>query len=1179
MTIPNSLSEIVTRINQGSLTEADLQALAQSIGSAMAQGDRAVAIAGDAQAATITTGDGNVVLNVVFQADGLQIAGQSVQGQAVETLRQLLQGSLPAIAIDWQQASRTLLEKRLQLTTNPMTRGEDIAYQVEQVYVPLGLMERKKVPRRKQDVAPEQGSALYQEDWPPERSPEKSKSSQEAEPEQAIEITQRFEHEQFLEQVLQQGQSPKSQGKRIAVIGEPGAGKTTLLQQIARWAAVTFPDSIVIWISLADLQSDSLDALETYLEKRWLQGIIRAAGGVEPSQADKTHFAAQFKQGRVWLLLDGLDEMPISGNPLTNIQKQLQGGGWLQQARIVLTCRLNLWDSDSNALAQFDTYRTLEFAYPDQVEQFIRQWFAPRSKAELGEALCAALKESGRERLRDLVKNPLRLTLLCFNWYLQQGQLPETQAELYQRYVDRIYAWKQEQFPPTPEQQAQRKQLDQALAKLSLAAIDDADTQRQTRFRLRQSFVSRFLQQSAPGEAQSLLDLALKIGWLNQVGVDADDPTQAVYAFYHPTFEEYFAALGIDDGRFFLNPVPRNPMAKNASYRIFAPQWRQVFLLWLGRKDVDKAQKDGLIGSMMKFKDGCGGFHSDRAFLLAAVGIAEFKDCTYADAIVNQLVQLEFGQLEFGNFNWLKLGWTIWLKLGWAILSGNGILFDGTTRADGATITFSITDSQRVIRELVRVLATTQDEDTRRSAAESLGAIDPGNETAIRELVRVLATTQNENTRRSAAESLGAIDPGNETAIRELVRVLATTQNENTRRSAAESLGTIDPGNETAIRELVRVLATTQDEDICRRAAESLSNIAPGNETAIRELVRVLATTQDEDIRRRAAESLGNIASGNETAIGALVRVLETTQDKYTRGRAAKSLGNIATGNETAIGALVRVLEATQDEDTRRSAAESLSNIASGNKTAIRALVWLLATTQYKYTRRSAAESLGTIASGNETAIQALVQVLETTQNEDTRWRAAESLGTIDPGSETAIQALVRVLETTQDECTRWRAAESLGTIDLGNETAIQALVQVLETTQNEYIRRCAAESLGTIDSGNETAIRELVRVLETTQNEYTRRSVAESLGNIAPGNEMAIRALVRVLETTQNKYTRRSAAKSLGKIGMNSEEAIRVLARSLRRHLRNKEAYQLMIKCAETLSYPKFFQAFHSRR
>lgn len=217
------------------------------------------------------------------------------------------------LTTDWHRISVQLLEERLRLTTNPIMRGENIADRVDQMYVPLGLMERKKVPRRSQDVSPERGSTLYREPQPSET--------------EEVELIQRFEYDQFLEQVLQRRQSPKSQGKRVAIIGEPGAGKTTLLQQIAQWVAKTLPESVVIWVSLADLQSDSLEA---YLEKRWLQSVIREAGGAEVSPIDQRGFAEQFKQGHVWLLLDGLDEMQVSGNPLSNMQRQIQEGGWLQ---------------------------------------------------------------------------------------------------------------------------------------------------------------------------------------------------------------------------------------------------------------------------------------------------------------------------------------------------------------------------------------------------------------------------------------------------------------------------------------------------------------------------------------------------------------------------------------------------------------------------------------------------------------------------------------------------------------------------------------------------------------------------------------------------------------------------------------------------------------------------------
>ncbi len=75
-----------------------------------------------------------------------------------------------------------------------------------------------------------------------------------------MEVTKQCEHDEFLTEVLGRGESPKSQGRRIAIIGEPGAGKTTLLQQVGQWLIQNFPDSLVIWVSLADLQGDRLEA-------------------------------------------------------------------------------------------------------------------------------------------------------------------------------------------------------------------------------------------------------------------------------------------------------------------------------------------------------------------------------------------------------------------------------------------------------------------------------------------------------------------------------------------------------------------------------------------------------------------------------------------------------------------------------------------------------------------------------------------------------------------------------------------------------------------------------------------------------------------------------------------------------------------------------------------------------
>ncbi|MGF1934135.1 MAG: HEAT repeat domain-containing protein [Nostoc sp. ChiQUE02] len=863
--------------------------------------------------------------------------------------------------------------------------------QVDDVYVPLGLVERKKPSKRQGDISPEQGSELYKE----------------------TEITKTFEHDAFLEEVLKQKNTPKSQGKRIAIIGEPGAGKTTLLQQIADWISREIDQSIVIWVSLADLRGQELKA---YLFETWLTQVAEKTGKAETTKQLKDNFVALFNQNNVWLLLDGLDEMSASsGNPLTEIARQFREGGLISQARIVLTCRVNLWDGSSNALDDFDTYRSLDFAYPQQVERFIQKWFA--AIPETGKQLCTALKEPGKERIQDLVKNPLRLTLLCLNWQSGEGKLPDTQAGLYQQFVDDFYKWKKEEFATNSHQ---RQQLNVKLGELAKEAIDKETT----RFRLRQDFVSQFLGDA--DDKNSLLKLALNRGWLNCVGIDTN--RKPVYAFFHASFQEYFAAKAIDDWHFFLNHISKNP--SQGTYRIFEPQWKQTILLWLGREEENlKQQKQQFIDALVNFKDGCGKwnredvdqrFYEYRAYFLATTGITEFKYYSRVDKIVEQIVKW-----GFGYFNNKKQKW---------------ITFTNVIEIE-AKSALEQTDRTKAINALVQLLQSNHVTDyTRRQAASSLEKIDPGNEIAIAALVQLLQSNHvDDDTRTQAAYSLGEIGTGNEIAIAALVQLLQSNHvTEYTRRQAASSLEKIDPGNEIAI-------------------------------AALGQLVQ--STTVDDYTREQAVSSLGKIAIYNEIAIAALVQLVQsTTVSDYTRRLAASSLGQIGTGNEIAIAALVQLLQSTTVDDLiRREAAESLGKIGTGNENAIAALVQLLQSTTVDYsTRYQAISSLGKIGTGNENAIAALVQLLESNHVTDYTCRlAAESLGKINPGNKKAINALVQLLQSTDEDIRGW-AASSIGKIGTGNENAIAALLQLLQSNHvTDYNRWRAASSLEQIIQNN----------------------------------------------------------------------------------------------------------------
>jgi HEAT repeat protein len=127
-----------------------------------------------------------------------------------------------------------------------------------------------------------------------------------------------------------------------------------------------------------------------------------------------------------------------------------------------------------------------------------------------------------------------------------------------------------------------------------------------------------------------------------------------------------------------------------------------VILLWLGREALAKEQKEALIKTLVDFEDGWESFYPDRAHFLAAVGIAEFRECNQSDVIVGVLVAFGFGYFNKEQQERVTLLYPI---------------------AETAREVLTETDNERAIAFLITQLETPINDYIRSLVAESLGKL------------------------------------------------------------------------------------------------------------------------------------------------------------------------------------------------------------------------------------------------------------------------------------------------------------------------------------------------------------------------------------------------------------------------------------------------------------------------
>ncbi|MBD1218988.1 MAG: NACHT domain-containing protein [Aphanizomenon flos-aquae Clear-A1] len=398
---------------------------------------------------------------------------------------------------------------------------------------------------------------------------------------------------QDLEKVYRQGNarkfnsqdSQKQLGIEVAnkkqylmVLGGPGAGKSTFLRKMGLEALKVkkggFKHSCIpVFIELKRFTSSEINIEKFIIEE------FRICNFPDPEKFT----AKALEQGKLLILLDGLDEVPSQN--LNETINQIQNFvDKYDQNRFIASCRTaasrgNFRRFSDVAMADFDD---------EQIQQFINNWFQKEEdkQAKTGDKCWELLQKPENQAAKELAHTPLLLTFLCLVYDRSQN-FPNNRSVLYKNALRILLEeWAAEKRILRDEiYQGLHTELEEVL--LSKIAYTGFAS---NRLFFSQSEIVDQIKTFLAGNLNAPQHLNGE-AVLNAIAIQQGilvERARDVFSFSHLTLQEYLTAQYIDDNRLVEKLVTEHLTDK---------RWKEVFLLVAG---VMRGGADDLLLLMEK---------------------------------------------------------------------------------------------------------------------------------------------------------------------------------------------------------------------------------------------------------------------------------------------------------------------------------------------------------------------------------------------------------------------------------------------------------------------------------------------------------------------------------------------------------------------------------------------------
>jgi hypothetical protein len=359
----------------------------------------------------------------------------------------------------------------------------------------------------------------------------------------------------------QSGMEVANRNQYLMVLGGPGVGKSTFLRKIGLEALKgrkgEFQHACIpVFLTLKHLKDN--ESIEKFIADEF------SSCGF-PDAEEFTQ--AALKQGKLLLLLDGLDEVTTAhvDTAITQIENLVSR---YSQNRFVASCRIAAYKGGFNRFKDV----TMGTFRDDQIQEFIEHWFRSTTEGTNTAQQCwNLLQQNDYAATKELAQTPLLLTLICVV-YDEFLELPRKRAELYSEALEIVIkkwaAEKRLQRAPIYQELNSKLELD-LLAEIAYESFvaDELFFDKAWVVQHIEDFLTSNLNAPKSLDGEDILK-AIEV----QQGVLVERARSA-YSFSHLTLQEYLTAKYIVDNQ-ETESVLENHLIDS--------RWREVILLVSG---------------------------------------------------------------------------------------------------------------------------------------------------------------------------------------------------------------------------------------------------------------------------------------------------------------------------------------------------------------------------------------------------------------------------------------------------------------------------------------------------------------------------------------------------------------------------------------------------------------------